>query len=506
MLDAAAGMAARMTADMAAPAAPLAGAALNDMLIAEVSAYSKDPLGFVLYAFPWGEGALADFDGPDAWQRDTLDAIARGLLTPDEAIQIAVASGHGIGKSALVAWLILWSMSTFEDTRGVVTANTENQLRTKTWAEVGKWHRLLICRDWFELTATALHARQPGHDKTWRIDMVPWSEHNDEAFAGLHNQGKRVILIFDEASAIADKIWETAEGALTDADTQIVWCAFGNPTRNTGRFRECFRRFRHRWTTRHIDSRDVKVTNKKQIQKRIDDHGIDSDVVKVRVLGQFPSASARQFIGQDLVDAAFGRHLRPEQYAFAPVIIGVDPAWTGEDAFVIVMRQGLYAKVLATYDKNDDDGYMANVIARFEDELGAAAVYVDGGFGTGIVSAGKALRRSWRLVWFSGKATDPQFLNKRVEMWDGVKRWLKSGGALPPDDTLRDDLTAPELIIRAADGKHMLEPKEDMKARGLPSPNHADALALTFADEIATAAGGAGKPRVAQDFDPYEET
>ena len=136
-----------------------------------------DPLRFVIIAFPWGEpGELLHEDGPDDWQRDILEVISNGLLTPNEAIQIAVASGHGIGKSALVAWIILWAMSTCEDCKGVVTANTETQLTTKTWSELAKWHRLSINQHWFTLTATSLFSTQPDNDRTWRTDMVAWSD------------------------------------------------------------------------------------------------------------------------------------------------------------------------------------------------------------------------------------------------------------------------------------------------------------------------------------------
>ena len=131
-------------------------------------------------------------------------------------------------------------------------------------------------------------ARDKDHAKTWRADFVPWSEHNTEAFAGLHNKGKRIVLIFDEASAIADKVWEVAEGALTDEGTEIIWIAFGNPTRNVGRFRECFRRFKHPVEGRQIDSRTVEGTNKEQIAKWAADYGEDSDFFKVRVRGMFP--------------------------------------------------------------------------------------------------------------------------------------------------------------------------------------------------------------------------
>ena len=225
-------------------------------LFDEIARCSKDPLRFVLLAFDWDNGELKGHDGPDVWQRELLNEIKNGLST-NEAIRIAMASGHGPGKSAFVAWIILWAISTKVDTKGVVTANTATQLKTKTWAELAKWHRLCICGYWFELTATAIYAKDPKHEKTWRIDSIAWSENNTEAFAGLHNQGKRIIVLFDEGSAIPDVIYEVTEGALTDKDTEIIWGVFGNPTRNTGRFRECFPggRFNHRrdcQTKRHI--------------------------------------------------------------------------------------------------------------------------------------------------------------------------------------------------------------------------------------------------------------
>jgi hypothetical protein len=367
------------------------------------------------------------------------------------------------------------------DTKGVVTANTETQLKTKTWAELAKWHRLSIVKDLFEYTATAIFSADKEHEKTWRIDMVPWSERNTEAFAGLHNQGKRVVNIYDEASAIPDVIWEVSEGALTDSDTQILWFAFGNPTRNTGKFRDCFGKQRHRWLTRQIDSRTVKITNKKQIQQWVEDYGEDSDFVKVRVRGMFPNASDRQFISTALVDAAQKVCLREEQVSFAPVIIGVDPAWTGGDETVIWMRQGLFTKKLAAYAKNDNDYEIAGYIANFEDQYKADAVFIDQGYGTGIYSAGKQMKRRWTLVSFGSKSPDAGYYNLRAYMWGQVKNWLQEGGALPPDDqVLYDDLIGPEYEVKM-DGRILLESKDDMKKRGLSSPNRADALALTFA-------------------------
>ncbi|MGE0745286.1 MAG: terminase [Rhodospirillales bacterium] len=459
---------------------------LQHRLIEAIAGFAHDPLGYVMFAFPWGEpgGPLADEEGPDQWQREFLADIGQklrqGKVGVSEAIRLAASSGHGVGKSSTVVWLIKWAMATRPDTRVVVTANTEGQLKGKTWPELSKWHQMAIDREWFEFTATSYFSRQKSRERTWRCDAVPWSENNTEAFAGLHNAGKRIVLIFDEASAIPDKIWEVAEGALTDEDTEIIWCAFGNPTMNTGRFRECWRRFAHRWATWQIDSRTAKRTNKAQIAQWIADYGEDSDFVKVRVRGMFPSASERQFIGTADVDAAFGRHLREEQYAYAPKILSIDPAWTGADEFVIGLRQGLKFEILRVIPYNDNDLQMASLIATLQDEHKAEHVWIDKGYGTGIYSAGLGMGRHWLLVDFGGAASDVGVLNKRAEMWRAMRDWLKSGGAIPKDQVLYQDLIGPETVGRP-DGKLQLETKESMKDRGLPSPNRADCLAISFA-------------------------
>jgi len=457
-------------------------------LINDMASFTRDPLGFVDYAFPWGKGELEKHDGPDKWQIEELTRVRDSLkANPFMTIREAIASGHGIGKGAESSWLLLWAMSTCEDTRGIITANTETQLKTKSWAELSKWYRICITKHWFTLTATALFSVNPEHAKTWRIDMIPWSEDKSEAFAGLHNQGKRVILIFDEASAISDKIWEVSDGALTDKDTEILWFVFGNPTRTEGRFRECFRKLRHRWEHHQIDSRSCKMTNKEELNKMIEDFGASSDYCKVRVLGQFPSASSKQFIGSDIVDLAIGRKIDQNEYYFAAKIIGVDPAWSGKDATLVYMRQGNFVKFLGLYRNLEDDFKMAGYIGQFEDEEQADAVFIDYGYGTGIYSAGLQLNRHWMLIPFGAGATKQGYLNKRANMWGDMKDWMKAGGCLPKRQQLADDLVGPEyeiLSTGANAGKLKLESKKDMDKRGIPSPSEADAVAITFAHPV----------------------
>ncbi len=332
-------------------------------------------------------------------------------------------------------------------------------------------------------------AAEPGYEKNWRVDAIPWNINNTEAFAGLHNQGNRTFLIFDEASAIDDKIWEVAEGALTDAKTERLWCAFGNPTRNTGRFYDAFHKQREVWHHRRVDSRTVRFSDKNEIANWAKIYGEDSDFFKVRVKGEFPDASELQFIPLGLVKSACERTLAKSQFDFAPAVIGVDPAWTGGDATAIYLRQGLYAKKLARLRKNDNDFQVANLVARYQDEYKAQAVFIDQGYGTGIYSAGVTMgRTNWRLVSFASASPSIDCCNMRAHMWNEMRKWLMTGGVIPADDQLIDDLTHVETKP-TADGRIQLKSKDDMKKQGVPSPNDADALALTFASPVIVQTG-----------------
>lgn len=454
-----------------------------ELILKELPAFTHDPLGYIYFAFPWGdkEGGLADFDGPDQWHVDFFNGIKEKLEAGAErgaVIQEAVSSGHGIGKSAAVSWLILWAMSTCEDTKGVVTANTENQLKTKTWAELSKWYRMCINRDMFQLTATALFSVDSDREKTWRIDMVPWSERNTEAFAGLHNKGKRLLLIFDEGSAIPDVIWEVSEGALTDSETEILWIVFGNPTRGLGRFKDCFYGLRHRWSNRRIDSRTVAITNKKKIQEWVDDYGEDSDFVRVRVRGEFPRAGQMQLISGDVVDAAMKREV--EVPYGAPKLFGVDVARFGDDQTVIARVHGRKLEELHRFQGLDTmqvAAIVVEMILKFKPDV----VFVDeSGLGGGVVDRILQLGHSIIPVNSARKADDERmYFNKRAEMWGRMKNWLE-GASLPNDKELADDLTGPQYGYDAKN-RLQLEKKQDMKRRGVHSPDAGDAIALCFA-------------------------
>lgn len=451
------------------------------------------PLSFINYAYPWDKKntLLENEEGPDIWQyrllKDLGQAIRHGYVmnngrryeVKNGRIWIAVRSGHGIGKSTLMAWLEQWFASTHPHSRVVTTANTENQLRNKTWMEMAKWHDMLINKAWFDWSATKyVNKAKPA---TWFGEATPWSEHRTQGFAGTHAQ--YVMYKFDEASEIPDGVWEVAEGAMTDKGGLKIWVVFGNPTLNTGRFYECFNKHRDRWITYEVDARDSKRTDKALIQEQIDTYGEDSDFIRVRVKGQSPRAGSNQFIPSDAVESAMGKHILPNAYIHAPKILGIDIARYGDDKTVIIKRQGLAAYGHKKYSMLDSVT-CAGIIAEQIKEWDPDAVFIDMG------STGAAVYDilcKWGYdkivtgIWFSYPADDKaKYYNKRVEMVGRVRDWLKNGGCIPEDTELRDDCIAPQYFFSAKE-QIQLEKAEDMKARGVASPDNLMALALTFA-------------------------
>lgn len=481
-----------------------ASASLEESLIEDIAGFEHDPLGFVEYAYPWAEpGDLADFERDREWQIDLLRVIGQHLSNPKTRyvpLLISVASGHGIGKSALIGQIIGWGMSTCDDCRVQVSANTGDQLTTKTIPEVSKWFRLLINAHWWNVETESIKSRDPQHSKTWRCDYETWSLLRTEAIAGLHNKGKRIIRVFDEASAIPDKIWEAAEGFLTDEDTEIIWLVFGNPTQNSGRFRECFGKNKHRWITRQIDSRTVEGTNKAQLERWVNDYGEDSDFVRVRVRGEFPRAGTSQFIPQDLVAEARKRSVEPSGWG----VLSVDVARFGSNQTVILWREGGRARVLER-GRGWDTQQTAMRVEHHIIERNPRACIVDGdGIGGAVADKIRTdlpkpntqpkdwpdtqitqwfkTHRNFTLQEFHGAAPpfDPfMYRNKRAECWGAAKKWLETGD-IPDEAEFETDLTGVEYFYTDK-FTIQLERKEDMEARGLASPDNGDALAMSFA-------------------------
>jgi hypothetical protein len=473
----------------------------EQQLVERMYDFRHDPLACVLYSFPWGEGELTGETGPRKFQKKFLTELGAHLQNPAtrfKPFRKAVSSGHGIGKSALLSQIVHWAKSTCPGCKVLVTANTGDQLKTKTQPELAKWFRMAINASWFTVNVTSIKANDAEHEATWRTDFATWSEDNPQAFAGAHNKGKRLVIIFDEASEISDVIYRTVEGALTDADTEIIWLLFSQATRSEGAFYEAvFGDQKHRWNAEVIDSRAVEGVNVEEINESIKVYGADSDHVRVRYLGLFPLAGGGKFIDLFLVQGAQQRKVTP--FSDDPLIVGVDFAWGGADDNVARFRKGFDARSIPpvkvkgefTKDPAVMTGKLADILDRTYNGEKVAMMFVDGSGVGG--NAGSIVARLRSLghanvmeINFGHDALDNvHYAYRRDEMWGKLKDWLRTG-AIDADHALAADLQKPVLI---SDTKQRvkLEPKDLMKKRlakmGLESgsPDDGDALALTFA-------------------------
>jgi hypothetical protein len=368
-----------------------------------------------------------------------------------------------------------------------LTASNEAQLATRNRAELRKWFDLWKARGFFELSATALLHADAQSQQVWRIDLLPWNEHRPEAFAGLHNQGKRIVVIMDEASVIPGIIWQTIEPVMTDVNTEIIWAVFGNPLHPTGPFRECFGKFSHRWRRWHIDARTVGISDKQQIKEWAEDHEEDSYFFMTRVRGQFPSAG--------------------------PLVVGVDVARFGDDCSVIYARRGMDARSIPPIIvRKTGTDRLEDMILQFCTTHQPDVIFIDGSGAGGAVVDHLANRHNLPCedVQFGSKALNAtnqvRYAQRRSEMWGNMRDALKYL-AIPNSSELRDQLIGPEYDYNLR-GELQLEKKSDMKQRGLASPDIADALALTFARPVFPRQYDdwpAGRGNVVSDYDPIQE-
>jgi hypothetical protein len=473
---------------------------VEQQLVEFIAQFDRDPLGFAESCFPWREGDLSDAPGPRKWQADVLGDIRDHLQNDETRFQPlceAVASGHGIGKSALIGQIIVWALSTCEDCKVLITANTKPQLKTKTQPEVAKWFRLAINSHWWNIATESIRVKGKKHEQTWRADFVTWSVSNTEAFAGLHNKGKRIVVIYDEAAGIDDAVWEVTLGALTDENTEIIWIAFGNPTRNTGYFRKVFGALKHRWKTRQIDSRTVEGTNKAYLQQIIDDEGEDSDIARIRVRGEFPRASWNQFISSE--DVAKCRKYKAEGYESQAKVLSLDVARFGDDSNKVYLRQGRKAEKVGSWHGVDTVQTAHRFIELINHHKPDASIIDGDGLGAGVVDTVR--NAGYKVLEFHGgnEPIDPKkYYNRRAEAWGLMRDMLKAGMEIPDEPEVEDDLTGTEYGFTNT-GQIILEKKEHMKARGLKSPDNGDALAMTFSVRVAPKKKQEPKPRT-QDY------
>jgi hypothetical protein len=441
--------------------------------------FRDDPYGFVMFMFPWGSGALEGWDGPDWWHKEQYAEIA-AYCKGDGALplRMATATGHGTGKTFFAATVIYWFMSTRANPQVVVTSNTEAQLG-KTWRELSKWHQMALNREWFEWTATSFYYK--ANPSTWNAKAVPWSSTNTNAFAGTHEQD--TLMLFDEASEIIDPVWEVADGALTTP--YAMFLCFGNPTRNSGRFYQAFKddRYKKYWKTWQIDSRKCQASTKHgtaYLEQLLEQYGgADDDRAKTRVLGQFPERASGKIISMLAVEKAMKTEV--EGWDYAPKVMGVDIARYGDNQSEICLRQGRKVFPIIRVPKGDLM-MQAHFIGQEIKRLKPNQTCVDGaGLGAGVVDRLRQLNFQVMDVNGGNSALNPEYLNKRAEMWFAMKEWVETGECeLPVDDVLKKHLTIVGYS-HTDKGRIRIERKEDIvKEFGL-SPDRADALSLTFA-------------------------
>ena len=412
---------------------------------------------------------------PDEWQADALNALARRP-------RIAIRSGHGVGKTALESWAICWFLFTRPFCKVPCTAPTRDQVNNILWSEISKWlKRSELLTELFEWQKTKICFRaQP---ERWAA--LAKSAARPENMAGFHED--HLLFVLDEASGIEDGIFEAIEGALTTSDAKLLIC--GNPTRNSGFFKRAFFEDRELYATFKVSSADSGRVANEYCKRLIKQYGADSDVVRVRVLGEFPKTEADGLIALELVEAATNR----EPVYEGELCIGVDVARFGNDETVIQPRIGKSALKFESYRRTDLMTTVGKIVAKTAElmknfSLERATVNVDDdGVGGGVtdrlreVFTEKNLRVEVNGCHNGGKARDPHYANWATESWFALRDRFVSGEIiLPKDEVLTAQLATRKYRLTSSD-KLILEEKSAYKKRAGRSPDRADALVLAFA-------------------------
>lgn len=485
-------------------------------IMTQILALKDDPVGFALYAYPWGRPntPFEAFTGPREWQLQELEAIGKHVRDakfkqendmPADIWRSAYSSGRGPGKSALFGMAAHWHMSTRIGAPCIVTANTETQLRSKTFPEFGVWFGAAINKHWFSVETmrivpapwlAELVRKLPeegglGVDtKYWYVSGQTWNEDNPDAFAGAHNP-YGMMLLFDEASGIHPAVWDVSEGFFTEVNPYRFWLAASQMRNRKGRMFDIFNdpQMGKGWRIRTLSTRGMPGVDQTLIESQIARYGIDSDFVRVEIMGLPPQTSEDQFIPLDAVKAAQQNALVADYGE--PLILGVDPAPRGKTAWRF--RQGRNARDCcgsATHGSwaGLDNVHIADRIIELDHKFRPDAICIDFGMGTGVIDILKRRRLHGRVyeVKFGDGARDKSstWATHGAELWAKVRDWLP-GGMIEKDDGEKGSLSH-QLTDRGwkwsgrEDGKKILEQKETMKARGVASPDDADALACTF--------------------------
>ena len=442
------------------------------MLTSEAIAYYRDkPIHFV-------EDIIQA--KPDEIQCKILDSVAHNQLT-------SVRSGHGVGKSATLSWLILWFMITRPFPKIPCTAPTKHQLYDILWAEIAKWLNPVL-RTEIEWTKEKLYMKS--NPENWFA--VPRTATQPDALQGFH--ADNLLYIIDEASGVKDETFEPVLGSLSTQDSKLIM--MGNPTQLSGFFFDSHNKNRHIYNTMKISGEESKRVSAEYIKMIIDMYGKDSDVYRVRVAGAFPKAMPDSFIMLEWAENCSKDFKKRKPYI--RIDIGVDVARYGDDESIISVvydkKSQQYLKELHHNDTMQVCGEVVMIIEQLRIKYFGIPIHIKidcDGLGVGVYDRLVELKKQKRWITVKlyechfgaegGKNSDNdplEFSNSTGLMWGRLREKLKYGQI----ELIKDDKTISQLSNRKyrvnSDGKIELERKEEMKKRGLTSPDRGDALAL----------------------------
>ena len=438
---------------------------------------------------------VLNFD-PDQWQKEAAEDLAHNP-------KVSIKSGQGVGKTAFEAAIFLWFITCFPYPRIVATAPTKQQLHDVLWSEISKWmsHSILLPR---LLKWTKTYVYMIGNEKRWF--GVARTATKPENMQGFHEEN--MLFIIDEASGVADPIMEAILGTLSGDNNKLLMC--GNPTRTSGTFYDSFNSDRMLYKCHTVSSADSPRTNKQNIEALIRKYGRESNVVRVRVFGEFPKQEDDVFIGLQLVEQA-GMLEQAENIIIKKISFGVDVARYGDDETVIAQNVDgaltlpvtfrgkslmqttgeivrLYREIIQIYPQYqgliyiviDDTGLGGGVTDRLEE-----VKQEDNLFRMTIVPVNAASRVPDDVVEIGSgkiKACD-LYDNLTTYMWANIRDKLEQRvlylEKLSKDNELIAQLTCRKYKLTSR-GKIQLESKDDMRKRGIGSPDRADAVALSL--------------------------
>lgn len=411
---------------------------------------------------------------PEAWQKEVLES----LLSDDK---IAIKSGHGTGKTALLSWIILWWLCTKIPTKIACTANSAHQLNDVLWSEISKWHRNLPdgFKNLFEFKSDKINL--VGVKDSFAVARTARRE-QPEALQGFHSPN--MLFIADEASGIDNIIFEVAEGSLSTKGAKVILT--GNPTRSSGYFYDCFHTMKHRWKTFTVSCHDSQYVNPSFIADMAKKYGEDSNVFRIRVLGEFPESNDDAIIPLHLISEATARDVDPST---DDVIWGLDVARHGNDRTALAKRQGnTLLEKIKTWKNKDLMETVGIVVSEYEAlpySKRPTEILIDSiGLGAGVADRLQEMNLNCQITAVNVAelpSMQDKYMRLRDELWFLVREWFESRDVkIIDDEELIAELTTPSFSFMS-NGKIKVESKEQMKKKGHNSPDLADALCLTFA-------------------------